>query len=92
MNTLPAHSFYIYLVMINLISGTVFSFDKIAARRQQRRIPERTLHLLEISGGIFINFLLMYTLRHKNRKFSYFGWSWLVLIGWLIIIYFIVIQ
>ena len=91
MSTLLAQSFCIYLIIISLISGVVFVSDKSAARKQRRRIPERTLHLLEILGGAFINLLLMYALRHKNRKFSYWGWTWLFFVGWFLILYFIVV-
>ncbi|MDD4991681.1 MAG: DUF1294 domain-containing protein [Paludibacter sp.] len=76
----------VYLVIINLLSGLVFSIDKNAARKSRRRIPERTLHLLEALGGVFATVLLMYTLRHKNRKLSYWVWTWLVLIAWIILI------
>jgi len=75
----------VYFVIINLLSGLIFSIDKNAARKGRRRIPERTLHLLEIMGGVFATVLLMYTLRHKNRKISYWAWTWLVLIGWVIL-------
>jgi len=71
-----------YLVIINLVSGFVFSIDKNAAIKGRRRIPERTLHVLELLGGIFANLILMYTLRHKNRKFSYWVWTWVIGIGW----------
>jgi uncharacterized membrane protein YsdA (DUF1294 family) len=91
MITLSAQSVYIYLIIISLISGVFFAFDKSAARKQKRRIPEKTLHLFEVLGGVFINLLLMYALRHKNRKISYFGWTWLLMLGWLFILYFIVI-
>lgn len=78
--------FWYYFGLINLISGLIFAFDKQAAIKGRRRTPERTLHLLEIMGGVFANILLMYTLRHKNRKFSYWGWTLLVMIGWIIIV------
>jgi len=71
-----------YLVIINLVSGFVFSIDKNAAIKGRRRIPERTLHVLELLGGVFANLILMYTLRHKNRKFSYWVWTWVIGIGW----------
>jgi len=76
----------LYLLSINLLSGLVFSIDKNAAKKGRRRIPERTLHLLEILGGVFANIFLMFTIRHKNRKFSYWGWTMLVLIGWVIML------
>ncbi len=83
--------FYIYLIIINFVSGIVFALDKQAAIKNRRRIPEKTLHSLEILGGAFANLLLMYTLRHKNRKFSYWAWTWLVAIGWIILFSFKII-
>jgi len=72
-----------YIGLINLLSGLFFAFDKQAAIKGRRRIPERTLHLFEIIGGVFANLFLMYTLYHKNRKFSYWIWTWLIMIGWV---------
>ena len=74
------------LLMMNFASGIIFALDKNAAINSRRRISEQTLHLLEILGGVFVNVLLMYTLRHKNRKFGYWIWTWMVLIGWVSII------
>lgn len=74
----------IYLLLINLVGGTLFAYDKSAAKKNIRRIPENTLHLLEILGSVFANFILMYILKHKNRKFKYFAWTWAVLICWII--------
>jgi len=79
--------YWYYFGIINLLSGLIFAFDKQAAIKGRRRIPERTLHLLEALGGVIANLLLMYSLRHKNRKFSYWIWTWMVLIGWVVIIF-----
>jgi len=76
----------LYLLFINLLSGIIFAFDKNAAIKGQRRIPAQTLHLFELFGGVFANILLMYTLRHKNRKFSYWVWTWVIMFGWIIIL------
>ena len=75
-----------YFGIVNLLSGLIFAFDKQAAIRGRRRIPERTLHLFEIIGGVFTNLFLMYTLHHKSRKFGYWIWTWLIMIGWVTII------
>jgi len=80
---------FIYLIIINCASGIIFLSDKHAAIKNRRRIPERTLHLLEILGGVFANMVLMYTFHHKNRKFGYYGVIWVVLIGWLALMIFI---
>lgn len=76
----------IYLIIINLISGTLFAYDKRAAIKGLRRTPERFLHLLEILGGVFTILALIYTLRHKNKKVSYWLWTWFIAINWIIIL------
>ena len=78
----------IYLGVINLVSGIVFIHDKHAAIKNYRRVPERTLHVLELLGGVFANLILMYSIHHKNRKFRYYGVTWVVMIGWIVILYF----
>jgi uncharacterized membrane protein YsdA (DUF1294 family) len=75
-----------YVGTISFLSAIIFAYDKHAAKNNRHRIPERTLHLLEALGGVFANILLMYILLHKNRKFSYWVWTWLMLIGWVILI------
>ena len=77
--------FLIYLITINAVSGIIFLYDKQAAIKNHRRIPERTLHLLEIAGGVIVNMILMYSIHHKNRKFRYYGVTWVVMIGWMIV-------
>ncbi|WP_243345372.1 DUF1294 domain-containing protein [Parabacteroides sp. FAFU027] len=77
-----------YLIFINIASGIIFSHDKRAAIKGYRRVPEQTLHLLELSGGVFLIWALMYSLRHKNRKFSYYAITYLIFAGWIIFILF----
>ena len=74
--------FLIYLIAINALSGITFLLDKHAAIKNHRRIPERTLHILEMVGGVFAIFLLMYGLHHKSRKFGYYWVTWAGIIGW----------
>jgi uncharacterized membrane protein YsdA (DUF1294 family) len=83
MNGITQNIVVLWFVFINIISSIFFIYDKNAAKSGNRRIPEKTLHLFEVFGGAFANLLLMYTLRHKNRKFSYFIWTWLFLFIWL---------
>jgi len=83
-------TFLIYMSSINLVSGLVFRADKKAAIKGRRRVPERTLHSLEAMGGVFANILLMYGLRHKNQKFSYYFWTWVILIGWVSLIIYVI--
>jgi len=82
----------VYLVLISLISLIFFSLDKFKAKKNKRRIPEATLHILELLGGVFIIIPSMYVIRHKNRKWKYFLWSYLILIVWLAVIFLITQQ
>jgi len=82
--------FLIYLIAINTVSGILFLYDKHAAINNNRRIPERTLHLLEIAGGVIANLVLMYSIHHKNRKFRYYGVTWVVMITWVALMIFLV--
>ena len=71
------------------MSGLFFSYDKWAAAKKHRRIPERNLHLFELIGGVIINLLLMYLLRHKNRKFQYYSVTWGILLGYIFVLFYI---
>jgi len=77
----------IYLLIISIISGIIFYSDKRNALKNLRRVPEKTLHLLELAGGVFANLILMYTIRHKNQKKSYFLYTYLILLLWLVLIF-----
>lgn len=54
--------------LLSVITFGVFALDKHWAARGARRVPERTLHLLTLSGGWFGAVLAMRWVRHKNRK------------------------
>ena len=84
MDGIIENSWILYIVIINLISSLLFIYDKNAAKSKQRRISEKTLHLFEFLGGVLINIVLMYTIKHKNSKFSYYFWTWIILIAWII--------
>ena len=75
--------FIIYLVIINLVTAVLFIYDKIAAQKSTGRVPERTLHLLEMVGGVFSVVVLMHFIHHKNKKFKYFLFTYLILMGWI---------
>jgi len=59
-------------IALNVATVATFAVDKRAAsRRGARRIPERTLHLLELFGGWPGSLLAQQWLRHKTLKASY---------------------
>ena len=63
-----------YLAAVNLLAFTVYGADKRRARKDKRRVPEKTLFLLAIIGGSVGAWAGMYTFRHKTRHW-YFVWG-----------------
>jgi len=55
----------------SLLAYIIYSYDKSAARRQQWRIPERTLHLIALAGGWPGALLAQQRLRHKSKKMEF---------------------
>lgn len=60
-----------YALLINLVTFTAYGLDKRAARRERRRAPERTLHLLALAGGSPGAFAAQRVFRHKTAKTSF---------------------
>jgi len=67
------------LTAANLGSFSLFWFDKARARSHGRRVPERTLLLTALFGGIGA-WLGQQLLRHKTRKQPFRSWLGLVLV------------
>lgn len=59
---------WIYLAVINITAFLVTAADKWFAKRQKRRVRERTLLLLAAAGGALGTFLAMQLCRHKTKK------------------------
>lgn len=55
----------------SVVTFLVYGLDKGLATRGARRVPERTLHLLELCGGWPGALLGMRTFRHKSQKTSF---------------------
>ena len=62
----------VYLCGINLVAFGVSAWDKHCAKKQRRRVPERTLLLLSAVGGSPLFLASMYLLHHKTRKPKFF--------------------
>lgn len=78
--------FLYYFLLISLVAGVTFALDKYKAKRAKWRIPEQSLHVLEALGGVFVILLLMYKIRHKNAKSSYYIKTYLILACWLAVL------
>ena len=65
-----------YLVLFTYLGASIltfltYMFDKSAARSNQWRTPERTLHLLGLIGGWPGALIAQKLLRHKTKKLSF---------------------
>lgn len=60
----------LYLLM-SIICFLVYWLDKQRSLKDEWRIPESTLHVLEFLGGWPGAFIAQHTLQHKNRKRLY---------------------
>ena len=59
------------LLLINLITFSVFGYDKQLAKNRKNRISERSLFLLMLFGGTIGGLLAMLIFRHKTKKSSF---------------------
>ncbi len=85
--------FIIVYIALSLVTFIVYIVDKNRAIKQQWRIPEFTLHMLELSGGWAGGLVAQHYFRHKNKKLSYQLIFWSIvgihMVGWILyIIYF----
>ncbi len=79
----------IYIIIINIITFTLFGMDKSRAVQHRRRIRESTLLGLSFFGGGSGGLLAMYIFRHKTRKpYFVYGLPLMVLVQ-ILAIYFI---
>jgi uncharacterized membrane protein YsdA (DUF1294 family) len=69
----------VYVVM-SILTVVVYAADKRAAVRARRRVPEATLHALELLGGWPGAILAQQLLRHKTRKRGFLAVFWLCVI------------
>lgn len=61
----------IYLAGINLITFAVYGIDKMRAKKNRWRIPEKTLFLLAIVGGSVGAWLGMQYFHHKTKHMQF---------------------
>ena len=57
-----------YLLIINAAGFLIMCVDKLLAKKEARRVPERTLLLFALFGGSLGSLLGMLIAHHKTRK------------------------
>ena len=60
-----------YLAAMNIILCALMGIDKLLAKLQKRRIPEKTLFAFAILGGALGGTVGMYSFRHKTLHKSF---------------------
>ena len=59
------------LLVLNLISFLLMGHDKQCARKNRRRVPEKTLFLLAVLFGALGGTLGMFVFRHKTKHWYF---------------------
>jgi len=62
---------WVYFLVITVLTFIVCGWDKFAAGKQMRRVPEKTLFLLSVFGGSVGMYAAMLTFRHKTQHWYF---------------------
>jgi len=76
-----------YFLLLNITGFFLMGIDKRKARKNQWRIPEKTLFLIAILGGSLGSILGMHVFRHKTKHASFIIGMPCILLVHLFIIY-----
>ena len=68
---IPVPLYLAWMVVINVITAITYAHDKRAARSGARRVPERTLFLLNLAGGVVGSWAMFLLMRHKTRHMTF---------------------
>lgn len=61
----------IYLLSVNVLAFLMYGLDKLRAKKDKWRIPEKTLLMVAVIGGSIGAFLGMQTFRHKTKHLKF---------------------
>lgn len=68
---MPLPAWLAVYAVASLVTFLAYGLDKRRAQRGGRRVPEATLHLLELCGGWPGALIAQQVFRHKRRKARY---------------------
>lgn len=74
------------VLVLSLVAFVFYGFDKRRARKDGRRVPEKTLHLIALFGGWPGALMGQRVFRHKTQKLSYRIVFWLCVMLHLVIV------
>ena len=74
------------VTLMSVVSFAAYGFDKRRARKDGRRIPEQTLHLMALLGGWPGALMGQRIFRHKTQKLSFRIVFWLCVALHLIVV------
>lgn len=63
--------FFIYFILINIITFTIYGIDKHKAKKHKWRISENMLIGLAVIGGFIGAFVGMQVFRHKTKHIKF---------------------
>jgi uncharacterized membrane protein YsdA (DUF1294 family) len=81
--------FWCYLLGINVATFALYGYDKAAAGRTGRRVPEVVLHGAELLGGTPAAFVGQRVFHHKTRKSSFQLRFWLIVAVQVVVVIFL---
>ena len=70
------------MLIMSIVTFAAYGHDKRAAKLKRRRIPEKTLFLLNCLGGWTGGWLGMYLFRHKTKHKSFYAVQFLSALVW----------
>ena len=87
---LMQYYFLYYFAFISIVAVIITVHDKSAAKKQKRRIPEKTLFLVALLGGALAMYITMLSIRHKTlHKRFMIGLPLIIVLQAGILIYYI---
>jgi uncharacterized membrane protein YsdA (DUF1294 family) len=76
----------LWLIVINVVTGAAYAYDKLAAPRGGRRVRERTLWILCLLGGVLGAWIVFFGLRHKTLHQSFWVVQSAASVLWVVLI------
>jgi uncharacterized membrane protein YsdA (DUF1294 family) len=58
----------IWIIVLSVLTLSLYGIDKAQSKRKGARVPEKTLHLLALAGGFLGGWAGRYVFHHKTNK------------------------